>query len=315
MEKHRIVVTGASGFLGRGLVRILVIRGAKVLGIDQKPAIQMASMESEKAVNYRHIPSEFTAACNEAEAFLSQVPFGFRGIFHCAGLANSNMCQKNPETAFAANVALTFQVLESWRKIGGGKFIYPSTGLVYGDAHEQPRNENDPVFSSNIYSGTKLAAEMLITAYANAFSHTAVIARLGNVYGLGGTESTVVSRILGQASRGEAIAVYDETPVRDFIFYEDVIEAFIRLYLSVDTAGPSIVNISTGHGTAVGVLTSLAARIFSVPHEKPQKSDDLVRKESCIILSNQKLKRLIDWVPKTGVENGLRRCWAEISNA
>jgi nucleoside-diphosphate-sugar epimerase len=215
------------------------------------------------------------------------------------------MCQRDPAAAYAANVGLVFDVIESCRAVGGVTFVFPSTGLVYRDRSGPARSEDAPVHASSVYAGTKLAAEMLITAYAGAFC-SAIIARLSNVYGPGAAEATVVGRILGQALRREPIVIQDESPIRDFVFVEDVVEAFIRLFLSAQAARVVTVNVSANQGTSIGELASLASTLSSLPCGEPIMRDCSAEREDSLVLANEQLRCLTGWVPKTGLSDGLR---------
>jgi len=371
LNGRRLLVIGASGFLGRRLVAALVSAGADVLGIDERPArfpvgpaveepgagppevrgrggsgkrslrsLPMACASTPPAIGklrlplpptvcpegeevctppaqdqgpgtYRHITGVYAEARPEAEQFLAEAPPDRRGVFHLAGLADAGLCQSNPRAAYLANVALVFDVLESCRAVGQVALVFPSTGLVYTDGSERPHCEDDPVCARSAYTGTKLAAEMLIAAYAHTSLSRAIIVRLGNVYGADADAATVVGTILGQVARRAPIAVRDRTPVRDFLFVADAIEAFLRLFLSVRQKGATIVNVSTGRGTSIRELAALACELFSLPGENPPAEPSPGGQRSCLVLANDKLKRLTGWAPPTGLREGLEICGKE----
>jgi nucleoside-diphosphate-sugar epimerase len=154
----------------------------------------------------------------------------------------------------------------------------------------------------------KLAAEALIRSYAANFSCGSIIARLSNVYGPGMSEKTVVGKILAQAERGEPIRVMDETPVRDFIFSHDVVEALIRLSLLKRNNSALTVNVSTGIGVSIGSMVAEAAKLFSAPKAETRCKKDISESPSRLVLSNEKIKRLTGWAPLTRLAEGLLKC-------
>jgi nucleoside-diphosphate-sugar epimerase len=304
-NKHHILVTGASGFLGRKLVPELLRHGAHVLGVDQSAWPGDTGATPKGIENYRHLQADLAGDLDPLADFLSQVPRSRRGVFHLAGLADAGNCKEFPDAAFKANVALTFRLLDLCRRVGGAKFIFPSTGLVYGDGLMRAATENDPVYPHSVYASTKIAAEALVRAYAVNYGCSAVIARLSNVYGPGIGENTVIGRILAQVSRGERIQVHDEHPVRDFIYIEDVVHALVALYPVELRPDDIIVNISTGEGTRIGEVVRSADHAFCGQHGRLRPTSG--NTSSHLVLANDKLKKLTRWAPSTGIGDGLAR--------
>ena len=307
LQGTSVLITGASGFLGRQLSAALIRLGAEVLGIDQNPSPFNESGSENKPEAYRHIQAEFNTATVEAERFFKNSPTSKRTVFHLAGLADAGYCRDHPDLAFEANIKLTFDVLEFCRRIGDLTLVFPSTGLVYGDALDCPASEDDPVFSTSVYAAMKLAAETLICSYAANFSCSSIIARLSNVYGPGMSEKTVVGKILAQAERGEPIQVMDEAPVRDFIFSHDVVEALIRLSLLKLNNSALTVNVSTGTGVSIASIVAEAAKLFSAPKVDSQHPKNISESPSRLVLSNEKIKRLTGWAPPTRLVEGLQK--------
>jgi nucleoside-diphosphate-sugar epimerase len=308
-NKHHILVTGAAGFLGRKLVPELLRRGAHVLGVDQSAWTDDDDAAPKEIENYRHLQADLAGDLDPLADFLSRAPLSRRGVFHLAGMADAGICKEFPDTAFKLNVALTFRLLDLCRKVGGTKFIFPSTGLVYGDGLMRPITEKDPLYPHSVYASTKIAAEALVRSYALNYGCSAVIARLSNVYGPGIGENTVIGHILAQVSRGEKIQVQSEQPVRDFIYVEDVVQALTALYQIELRPDEIIVNVSTGEGTRIGEVVQTANQTFYGQREDFQTSGDAA---SHLVLANDRLNKLIRWVPSTSIADGLVKSFNEI---
>jgi len=307
LKNSRIMVTGAAGFLGSRLIAGLTGRGIWVLGIDRIPEGYNSAATSDKSRQYCYLSAEFNTAADEARGFLSDVSRERRVVFHMAGLADAGDCHDHPDQAFRLNVESTFQVLEMCRQIGGSLLVYPSTGLVYGDTLDYPATEDDPVVPHSVYIATKIAAEALIQSYAAGFEVEAIIARLSNVYGPGVSEKTVIGRIIDQTSRGEPLQVMFNTHIRDFIFSQDVIDALICLSSLKPSKSALIINVSTGEGVSVDTVVSTASHLFAVPVVKPSSKKNMSNKASCLILSNEKIRRLTNWAPRVDITEGLRK--------
>jgi len=305
LNEYKILVTGACGFLGSHLVKGLLDNRAFVVGIDDNPKFPEHLAEVIKDHSFRFIQGSFLQKSEEALAELQSENRSKTAIFHMAGMAQAGECEKNPEKAFESHVLLTFQVLEFCRQNKIGKFIFPSSGLVYGDYRRRPVTEETSPSPQNIYSASKLSAEALIMGYSKSFEILCIIVRLGNVYGPGGHEDTVVSTIINQIRAGQKIVVRDFTPIRDFIYINDVIEGLIRLLSSSDKPECPIVNLSTGVGTSVFNLAMMASRLSPVSIGDVPANSDSEPPNSTLILDNNLLKKMTGWKPRYSVSEGL----------
>ena len=100
----------------------------------------------------------------------------------------------------------------------------------------------------------------------------------------------------------------DETSIRDFVFIEDVVEAFRRLIPVAARQAVEVVNISTGVGIAVGIVVEEALMISKVSRRVPEHERHPDGSVSSIILDNSKLKRLTGWIPSTRLVEGIEKC-------
>lgn len=299
----RAVVFGACGFLGREVVRLLLASGASVLGIDTKP------WPGAQPREYRH-SAEGAGALAEAAEFLRQTdePAGF---FHLAGLADAQVCQREPALAQRLNVDLVAETLARLADVPCA-FVFPSTGIVYGDGLDRPALEDDPLLPAAEYARGKIEAEGLVRAACQPGGGVlrGAVARLSNIYGYGGGENTVLGRILAQVKSGGPIQVWDESPVRDFLFVGDAAEGLLKLGLAALSLPEKpgnflIANLSTGLGTSVGALVDLCAELFHtsrLPQERVPGPDGRL---SSLVLDNSRLTTLTGWRPETDLRTGL----------
>lgn len=303
----RAVVFGSLGFLGREVVRLLLDSGTQVLGIDTRPyagTLPSGYAHSDKAA----------AALDEAAAFLANAA-GPSAFFHMAGLADAGACQRDPALAQKLNVDLVAEALDALSGVRCA-FVFPSTGIVYGDGLPRPAREDDPLLPRAEYARGKIAAEALLRQACGQGSPadtplSGAIARLSNLYGPGGGENTVLGRILAQARRGEPLQVWDESPVRDFLFVADAAEGLIRLGLAAcaEKDGPCLTaNLSTGVGTRIGGLIDLCAELFHTSRLPQEREPDPAKAASSLVLDNSRLAALTGWRPEIDLARGLRHC-------
>jgi nucleoside-diphosphate-sugar epimerase len=311
---YQILVTGASGFLGRRLIRRLLAGGAYVVGLD----LASFAMESEKPQKGR---GTFIHRVGDVSSidFLSQAVKELRAgershsaFFHLSGLTHVEQCQANPYMAFQQNVTQTAQVLEACRTRGLTRILYPSTALVYGEDSVAVLTEEHPPRPESIYASTKLAAEAVIRGYAGSYCFSCDIARLSNVYGAGGNPETAVSTALRQARLGGPVELRSLGPVRDFTYCEDVAEGFIRLLTSGDEPGCRVFNLSTGQGTSIGQMANMVCEIAGIKGEIIISKGGDAQENSRLVLANEKLVKRTAWVPAFSISKGLKATWQEM---
>ena len=305
LSEYKILVTGASGFLGRQLVKTLLANRASVVGIDCNPLPESYD-RAIKNKSFRFVLGNFRDKADEALSQFISFKKKKGAVFHMAGMAHTGECRKNPIRAFESNVSLTVQVLDFCEKNNIKRFVFPSTGLVYSNQLGRPANEEDVPIAQNIYSAAKLSAELMIQGYANSFELNCIIARLSNVYDSGVHSDTVVGTILKQLKQGEKIIVHNLAPVRDFIYIDDVIEGLIRLFISLDKPGCHIVNLSTGIGSSIQELAETACRIASISVNIAQSKNEQTSLKSMLVLNNSLLIKITGWRPKYTLSEGLR---------
>jgi nucleoside-diphosphate-sugar epimerase len=184
--------------------------------------------------------------------------------------------------------------------------VFPSTGYVYASDSPRPLLETSPVRVSNMYTATKLAAESLVIGHARANRYNAIVVRLSNIYGPDSSKETVIGKIITQARSGQPIAVNEESPVRDFIFIDDVIEGVFRLIENLIQSSGQTVNLSTGTGTSICQIINLVSKIMN---QKESASSNLSSSGnpggSSIVLANQLLQSLTGWKPSISLAEGL----------
>ncbi len=294
LQDLHVIITGANGWLGRPLVNLLLKNGVHVIALNSRKELK-SLIENKK-------PSPMPVNDNSPVA-----------LIHLAGKAHAGDCQKDPRAAFEANVVLTFQVLEFCRKHSIKKFIFPSTGVVYGNTKEHPAREDSPIYPYDIYSATKLAAENLVQGYAENYHLAAVVIRLSNVYGSEGNPDTVSQTILRQIKTSrDPILLRSGLPKRDFIFIDDVIQAFYQLLLADVGHGFRLFNVSTGVGTSVSFFAQTACKIAGIVPVKIQELESTGAQDSSLILDNLLLRQSTGWNPRFSLSEGLTRILKEV---
>ena len=194
LENYIVFVTGIRGFLGLNLINALLKQGAEVIGLSlghinendiPNNIIKNEKFHFCKNEKIKNLLNKYNNLDNLQSAFC-----------HFAGISNANYCQNHPFEAYSSNVRLTIRVLEFCKEYGVSKFIYPSTGYVYGNELDMPASEDNQLVSDNIYTASKISAELLIQSYSKKYELVSVVCRISNVFGDGISSQTVTGKII-----------------------------------------------------------------------------------------------------------------------
>ncbi|MET0747443.1 MAG: NAD(P)-dependent oxidoreductase [Rhizobium sp.] len=171
-----IMVTGASGFIGNHVARLIQASGRRVIGTDiARPANHGEQDFSFVQADVRDFPRH-TAI----------VAAGCAGIIHCGGISGPMLGVDNPADVIDINVRGTVQLLELARIYGLRRFVGCSSVSAYGS---QPGlesiDEQTPLGASTVYGSSKAAGDLLTQTYASQFNLSATTLRIGWVYGPG----------------------------------------------------------------------------------------------------------------------------------
>lgn len=174
------LVTGGAGFIGSNLVDRLLARGCTVRVLDNLSTGAMENLrEAERHPRFTFIKADLldTAAVEQAAA-------GCDIIFHLAANADVRFGVEHPRRDLEQNTIVTFNVLEAARRHGIKRFVFSSTGSIYGEATVIPTPEDAPFpVQTSLYGASKLAGEGLIAAYAEGFGLKGYIFRFVSILG------------------------------------------------------------------------------------------------------------------------------------
>jgi len=183
MSSHmlkKVVITGAAGFIGSNLVDSLLAQGIEVTGLDNLSTGRIEFLHNA-ALNPK-VKLEVLDLYTSTN--LSDLLVGADAIFHFAANADVRFGADHPGRDLEQNTIVTHKVLEAARIAGIKKFIFSSTGSVYGEAKVVPTPEDAPFpIQTSLYGASKLACEGLIAAYAESFGIQAWIFRFVSILG------------------------------------------------------------------------------------------------------------------------------------
>jgi UDP-glucose 4-epimerase len=234
---------------------------------------------------------------------------GVNGVFHFAALWLLQ-CHDFPRSAFDVNVRGTFNVLEACVKQKVQRLVYSSSASVYGDAVQEPMDEDHPFNNKNFYGATKIAGEAMARAYHHRYALPLVGLRYMNVYGprqdYQGAYIAVIMKMLDAIDRGEGPTILgDGSEAFDFVAVEDCAQANLRAMEA--EAVDRFYNVGTGKRTSLKTLAEMLLELTGCEKEinyAPRSQATLVRNR---IGCPKKAKAQIGFEAQVDLTEGLRR--------
>ena len=301
----RVLVTGGAGFLGSHLCERLVASGASVICVDDFSTGKRENLAGlEGHPHFRVVQHDVTRPLDE-ELRVDQ-------IYNLACPASPVRYQADPVQTTLTSVLGALHVLQLADRCGA-RVLQASTSEVYGDPDQHPQSEAylgrvNPTGPRACYDEGKRCAESLFFDMHRTRGVVVKVARIFNTYGprMSPDDGRVVSSFVRQALDGQPMTVFgDGNQTRSFCFVDDLVDGLVRLMASSEeVTGP--VNLGRpGEVTMLALAEQIAALTGSaggVVH-RPLPTDDPVRREPDI----RRARVLLDWEPRTSLEEGLRR--------
>ena len=281
----RVLVTGASGFLGRHVCLEAQRVGHEAIGLD--------------LYTHTHIP-RIKADITKP---LSPDLFGTAGldaVVHMAAIAAPRTCDADPGLAYNVNVNGTHQVIKLAIESGAKKLVFISSAHVYGISSRYfPANEQHPLHPQETYTTTKILGEKLCELYYENYGLNYTTLRLFNAYGPGQLPGYFIPDMALKAQNG-GISLTGGGTTKDFVYVDDVVKA-VLLALETSFVGP--LNIGTGVESS---LSSVAMRIAN-QLDADCMADDGGTNITRMQCDWSRAEKILGWSPSVGLDEGLRR--------
>jgi nucleoside-diphosphate-sugar epimerase len=300
----RCVVTGAAGFIGSHLCEELLARGHEVAGIDSFMPYYPREVKERHLADLKTQPRfRFTALDLRSDA-LESVVADAEVIFHLAAMAGLNQSWVDLESYSSCNILATQRLLEAIRRHQPAlsRLVHVSTSSVYG--RFACGDESMPTRPISPYGVTKLAAENLCRAYAEAFGLSVVIVRYFSVYGPRQRPDMGYHRFIEALLNDQVITVTgDGHQSRSNTYVADCVEATIA---AANAPAGEIYNLGGGESASVwDILKQLEKLIGRSP--RVVQADARPGDQRHTFADTSRLLAHLGWRPKTTLAEGLAR--------
>ncbi len=253
----RVLITGASGFVGGWLARACAAAGEDVLGLSREGSVP-ADGGRGSAVDLR----DAAAVRGAMRSFQPE------RVYHLAALSSVGRSWEEPALTLQDNVKSAVNLLEAIRyEAPGARVIWVSTCEVYGDPMVLPTPEDAPLHPANPYAVSKAAGEMLADVYASSYGLDLVRVRPFSHSGPGQRPIFLLSSLARQAAEGRragverlTITTGDGRTRRDFTDVRDVVRAYRLL---AEHGQPDVYNVSSGVSVSASEQVALLAELLA----------------------------------------------------
>jgi UDP-glucose 4-epimerase len=312
----RVLVTGASGYIGGQTALQLKDQGHEVFGLDwarlPEHLYSLNLFEDFLQFDFDHVESRQWIKTIQPDA-----------IIHCAGTSLVGPSMKDPETYYENNFVKTKHLLDFLRSIGwSGRFIFSSSAATYGNPVITPCCEVDPTEPISPYGESKLMIEWLLKSYQRAYVLDFVAFRYFNAcgadpqarHGQAPGATHIVARILenylaGQdfVCNGNDYETEDGTCVRDYVHVADIADAHIQA-LNL-TVASGVYNLGTADGASNLEIIGTANSVIDdelLWHYGPRREGD----PAVLTADSTKFRKVAGWTPKYNLLDVIKHAWA-----
>lgn len=299
----RVLVTGATGFLGSHLTRRLVADGAEVHALTST----VSSVYPTRLVDVRdrielHEGSLTDRSAMDVLAERARPDV----VFHLGAYTHVGKSWQRVDECVQVNVQGTVNLLQALAPQGYARFVNTGTSEIYGDV-DVPFVETGPVNPVSPYAVAKYAAERYCRMFVQGRGWPVVMLRPFNAYGPWQSPDRVIPEIVGRAVRGEPVRMTQGRQTREFNFVDDLVEGFVRAGTADGVVG-EVVNLGCGEEVSVRDLATTVLRLMGDPvvpefGALADRPTEIWRMRS----DAAKARELLGWEPQVPLGEGLRR--------
>jgi len=304
-KDKKVLITGATGFIGSHLTEYLVNQEALVtVMVRMNSTAHLGWLEplvKAKKIKVCYADIQDPQGVDEAIA-------GNEIVYHLAAIISIPYSYLRPNEVTSTNHSGTVNVLNAANRHKIQRVVMVSSSEVYGSAQYTPIDEHHPLQGQSPYSASKIAAEKVCESYFKSFETPVVTVRPFNTYGPRQSVRAVIPTIIGQVLFSEELRLGSLETERDFTYVADTAKG-IALCGIVGGIEGEIINLGYGRTIKVGELCdkilqltgSSVSVITDQSKIRPEKSE-----VTCLLSNREKAYKKLNWQPEVGFEEGLQ---------
>jgi nucleoside-diphosphate-sugar epimerase len=304
LEGRRVLITGASGFIGSHVTRAVVAEGGETYALVEKMSEPVPTRLADVAERVHFLAADLTdpgalrSAVGDADADF---------VLHLAAFTHVGRSFSHVADCVETNVAGTVNLLQALQGTRYRRFVYTSTSEVYGSV-DVPFREDGPVNPVSPYSVTKYAAELMCRMFHRAHGWPIVVLRPFNCYGPGQDPDRIIPEVIVSAIRGVDVPMTEGTQTREFNFVEDIAEGFLLAAVAGEEVDGQIINLACGEEHSMREVATTILEMMGHPAKAlfgaiPYRPTEIWRMYG----DNTRARELLAWKPTRSLRDGLEQ--------
>jgi len=310
------LVTGAAGFIGSHLTRVLLEQNWRVMGVDNfdlfyPRAIKERNLHRLSSARFEFVESDICDRARMREIVLTNRP---ALIVHLAALAGVRPSIECPDRYARVNVDGLVSMLDAAREAKVRPFVFASSSSVYGNASSVPFREDDRADEPlSPYAATKRSGELLCRTYASLFGLSIASLRFFTVFGPAQRPDLAIASFMRRIAAEEELPVFgDGTTSRDYTYIDDIVDGVCRAagrVMEAEAGYCRIFNLGGSHPVTldemIGTIASVVGKAARV-RRLPMQPGDVLRTWADLDRSEREL----GYTVRTDFRTGVERQWA-----
>ncbi|MBX3297167.1 MAG: NAD-dependent epimerase/dehydratase family protein [Acidobacteria bacterium] len=309
-KARKVLVTGGTGFVGANLVITLIANGASVICLrrDHITPSSLDALGIAGSVSYVNGPVEdhdlIERVLNENDVDT---------VFHLAAQAIVGSANRSPLSTFETNIRGTYMLLEACRRSPlVRRIVVASSDKAYGEQTQLPYTEDLNLNARYPYDVSKACTDMISASFAATYGLPVAVSRSANIYGPGDLNlSRIIPGTIISVLKGEdPIVRSDGSPVREFIYVDDVVSGYLALAENIDVASGHAFNFGTNAPVRIiDLVNKIIEACGAADVIKPNVllQEKIKNEIDAQYLSGEKMKSVTGWVPSIPLAEGLAR--------
>lgn len=305
LKEKTVLVTGAGGFVGANLVRALLKQECSVHAFTRQSDVSWRLQGIQKDISVHVLDIADRDSVEKNIAMIRP-----DAVFHLATYG-AYPSQNNIHATFDTNITGTLNLLEALEKVGScQKFVNTGSSSEYG-LKDHPMREDDVLCPTTAYAVTKAAQTLLVQMFGAQKRLPTVTLRLFSVFGPFEESGRLIADTMCAIVRTTNLKLSSPDPVRDFVFVEDVVAAFMKAAESTIGNG-EIFNVGGGKQITLGEVVGEALRITqsSVHPEWGAKENARTFETTLWLADITKAQAMLGWSPHYALDDGLTKTYA-----
>jgi nucleoside-diphosphate-sugar epimerase len=301
LQDARVLVTGASGFIGSHVVRRLVADGAEVHALTSTvSAVYPVRLVAHRDRITLHEGNLVDRSAMDAVVASVRPEF----VFHLGAFTHVGKSWQRVDECVQTNIQGTVNLLQALARHEYRRFVYTGTSEIYGDI-DAPFEEDARVNPVSPYSVSKYAGERFCSMLHQSYGWPIVMLRPFNAYGPAQSPDRIIAEVIVRALRGEKLEMTHGLQTREFNYVEDLAEGFVLAATAPEVDG-EIINLGCGEELSIRraaetVLDLMGNPIRPVFGALPERPTEIRRMFS----DSTKARTALGWSPRHSLVEGL----------